>query len=264
MVHSFHPFFSLQLTSTTVPKVAPGRKRKRQGRLPIPFLVRPNCWWKKSCTPGMIPHTYFPTCLKNSQVLKKSIAFYSSNLSSPCPALIFPGELKRDESVEHVRAAAAHVALQVLYSSETLYHPDFWQSQSPPKDCKLGICLKKEPTTSTHFNSNWWAEPTKKMRPKHDDTDVLSLPFNFSIISGSFQIPSFCSKLLPQTSKSAESWLAGNQQRTDCLATYSILGRRNANGGFPKAWWLKRGGIWCWNFCSFAWKWKIFQDGWGG
>lgn len=73
------------------------------------------------------------------QLFKPSAKPYTPNLSSPCPTLIFPGEFKRDESVEHVRAAAAHVALQVLYSSETLYHPDFWQSQSPPKDCKLGM-----------------------------------------------------------------------------------------------------------------------------
>ena len=56
-------------------KVAPGRKRKRQGRLPIPFLVRPNCWWKKSCTPGMIPHTYFPTCLKMYKSSKNPLLF---------------------------------------------------------------------------------------------------------------------------------------------------------------------------------------------
>ena len=86
---------------------------------------------------------------QNVQVLKKSIAFYSSSSHQPSLTPQIYHHLARPWSSQESSRGMSRWNMweQQLHMwhcrscthQRLLYHPDFWQSQSPPKDCKLGM-----------------------------------------------------------------------------------------------------------------------------
>lgn len=76
-------------------------------------------------------------------------------------------------------------------------------------------------------------------------TDVLSLLLNFNHFR-KFSNSSFCSFSHKQVSQV----LARRQPTKNWLSCYvQHPGEARCQWWISKAWWLKKGGIWCWNFC---------------